>query len=99
MSAPEEPPTIDPDKVPETLCAGRFNISVSPPLATITFTHVRPKIGSLIDEDKIVLESVVRARIVTTLDQLMAMRDVLNNIFKDNPTGATAHSGGSPKLN
>ncbi len=85
MSAPEQRPTIDPDKVPETLSTGRFNISVSPPLATITLTHVRPKIGSLIDGDKIVLENIVRARIVTTLDQLVAMRDVLNVSLRRGP--------------
>jgi hypothetical protein len=71
--AQQEPPASDPDNVPETL--GRFNLAVGPgPLATLTFTHVRNKTGPLIDQSQIDPESVVRARIVTTLENLAASK-------------------------
>ena len=97
------PRATDPDNVPETLCVGRFNVVVKPPFATLTFTHVRPKIGSLIDRSAVDRsaveeESVVRARIVTTLDNLAALKDVLNTIIQDQ-TAHTVSGGGSAKLN
>ena len=94
MSDPKEPPTVDTDNVPETLCLGRFNLSISPPLATLTFTHLRPKIAPLIDSGAVEPESVVRARIVISLDNLAAMRDVLNKVFQEKEAGAVIHSGG-----
>jgi hypothetical protein len=94
-----QPRTIDPDNVPETLCLGMFNISFSVAgLATLTFTHIRPKPGPLIDGNQVEDESVVRARIVTTPDNLIALRDVLNNVLKNVPA-ATAVSGGAGGLN
>ncbi len=94
MSDPKEPPTVDTDNVPETLCLGRFNLSISPPLATLTFTHQRPRIGPLIDNGAIEPESVVRARIVIGLDNLAALRDLLNKVFQEKEAGAAIHSGG-----
>lgn len=73
-----EPSAADPDNVPETLCVGRFNLAYSGPLATLTFTHVRCKAGPLIDEGRSEAESIVRARIVTTIENLRALRDLLN---------------------
>jgi hypothetical protein len=98
-TVPQEPPAVDPDNIPETLCVGRFNLAVGPgPLATLTFTHVRNKTGPLIDNGQIDPESVVRARIVTTLDNLAAMRDLLNRVIQD-PAAPAASAGGSAKLN
>src|SRR5262245_43842170 len=54
--------TIDPDHVPEILCSGHFNIHVSGNMATLTFTHWRPKTGPLFSERKVELEAVIRAR-------------------------------------
>jgi len=100
MSNPNEPPGKDPDTVPETLCIGKFNIAFNNAgLATLTFTHVRPKAGDLLDNGQIIEESVVRARIVTTGDNLIALRDLLNNLIKDQPGASTAVGGGSGKLN
>jgi hypothetical protein len=96
--AAQEPPAIDPDNVPETLCLGRFNVTVNPPLVTLTFTHRRPKVGPLVDQNIVDLESVVRARIVTTIDNLVGLRDLLNNIIQD-PTTPAASAGGSSKMN
>ncbi len=94
MSDPQQPPTVDPDNVVETLCLGRFNLSISPPLATLTFTHLRPRIGPLIDSGTIETESVVRARVVTSLENLAALRDLLNKVFQEDLAGAVVHSGG-----
>lgn len=82
--------TSDPDNIPETLCLGKFNIQVGGPFATLLFTHPRPQVGPMVDEGKLVVESVVRARIVTSLDNLVALRDLLNNLLKDVQTPATA---------
>ncbi len=87
-------PTTDPDNVPETLCLGKFNIQVGGPFATLLFTHPRPRVGPMVDEGKLVLESVVRARIVLSLDNLVAMRDLLNNLLKDVKTLAVAAAAG-----
>jgi hypothetical protein len=95
----QEPPAVDPDNIPETLCIGRFNLAVGPgPLVTLTFTHVRNKTRPLIDSSEIDPESVVRARIVTTLENLAALRDLLNSIIQD-PAAPAATAGGSSKLN
>jgi hypothetical protein len=96
---PQEPPAVDPDNVPETLCIGRLNLSVGPgPLATLTFTHVRNKTGPLIDNSQIEPESVVRARIVTTLENLAALKDLLNTVIQD-PASPAASAGGASKMN
>jgi hypothetical protein len=39
---PQKPEVIDPDCVPEVICDGQFNVSITGNLATLTFTHVRP---------------------------------------------------------
>jgi hypothetical protein len=92
-------PAVDPDNVPETLCMGKFNIAFAAGgLATLTFTHVRPKIKPLLDEGSIQEESVVRARIVTNIDNLVALRDLLNNVIREDSVPTTV-TGGSGKLN
>ena len=75
--------TVDPDHVQETLCSGHFNIHVSGNMATLTFTHWRPKTGPLFGERKVELEAVVRARIVTSVANLSALRDALDAVIKD----------------
>jgi hypothetical protein len=99
MAESQQPPATDPDNVPETLCIGRFSLSPGPgPLVTLTFTNVRNKVGPLIDQNTMVAESVVRARIVTTADNLVALRDLLIDNIKDDPGAAPASGGGSHKL-
>lgn len=98
MPSPHQP-AVDPDNVPETLCMGKFNIAFAAGgLATLTFTHVRPKVGPLLDEGSIEEESVVRARIVTNIDNLVALRDLLNNVIRQDSAPTTV-TGGSGKLN
>jgi hypothetical protein len=64
-----------------------------PPFVVLTLTDVRNKIGLLIDAGQIVQESVVRARIVTTMENIVALRDMLNTMIQENP----ATSGASPR--
>ena len=79
---PSQPPVTDPDNVPENLCDGLFNVSVAGPLAILTFTHVRPQPGPLFAIGTITPEAIVRARIVTTIPNLVALRDLLNTIVQ-----------------
>ncbi len=85
MNDRENHETIDPDNIPETLCDGRFNLSVSGNLATLTFTHVRPAAGSLFKEGDRELKCVVRARIVVTIENLNALRNLLNCVIQLSP--------------
>jgi hypothetical protein len=102
--APEEaqqPPGKDPDNVPETLCIGKFNLTMQGAIGTSTFTHIRPRPGPLLDEGQLQFESVVRARIVTTIENLAALRDLLDRVTKDSEreTSLPATSGGGGRLN
>jgi hypothetical protein len=101
MTQSTQTPAADPDNVPETLCCGRFNLSfLAGSLATLTFTHPRPKAGPLFDSNEIHEESVVRARIVMHLDNLVALRNFLNEAIKSDPASMTTPaSGGSGKPN
>jgi hypothetical protein len=98
---PQQPSAVDLDNIPETLCCGVFNLSfMAGNLATLTFTHPRPKIGPLIGSNQIQDELVVRARIVMNLDNLVALRNFLNEAIKEDPTAmASPVTGGSGKLN
>jgi hypothetical protein len=97
MTSPTQPSGIDPHNIPETLCLGKFNLSFSAAgLATLTFTHVRPKPGPLFESNTVEDEYVVMARIVTTTDNLIALRDVLNTVLKDvAPAVATGQATGT----
>ena len=90
-----EPVTVDPDNVPETLCVGKFNVSTSVGgLITFTFTHARPKAGPLLDAHRIDEENVVRARIVTTMENAVGLMNILESMRKQpsEPVGASARS-------
>jgi hypothetical protein len=100
MAQTAQPPAEDPENVPETLCCGMFNLSfVAGNLATLTFTHPRPKIGPLFASGQVQDEYVVRARVVMHLDNLVALKNFLNNAIKEDPAAMTAPvSGGSGQL-
>jgi len=96
----QEPPVVDPDNVPETLCIGRFNVAPGPgPLVTLTLTNVRAKAEPLFHKNTIETESVVKARIVTTMENLVALRDLLNKTIHEPVEAATAAAESSGKLN
>jgi len=96
MPPTHEPPAVDPDHVPETLCIGKFNITPMGSLVVLTFTHTRPRLKPLLDDGDVMWESVVRARIVTTTENLVALRDVLNKIIRK-PVPLSA--GGGTRVN
>ncbi len=96
MVEPEQSPPSDPENVPEILCDGQFNVTITGPVATLTFTHMRPDPMALFRDGKIDLKAIVRARIVTSMNNLIALRDVLNRIIQDPstpvpPAGGTKH--------
>jgi hypothetical protein len=77
----QQPEVIDPDNVPETLCEGMFNISFAGPNAVITFTHIRPEPGPLFT-GTVNPKLIVRSRIVTSVPNLVALRDLLNDMLR-----------------
>ena len=84
MTAEHDYPVVDPDNVPETICFGNLNVAIGPSgLSTITFTHPRPKVGALFEKGEISNESVVRARIVTTTKNLVALREIVTNLLQE----------------
>lgn len=91
-----QPPVVDPYLVPEVFCDGQFNVHSMGPLAVLTFTNQRPKPAPLF-AGTMDFEAVVRARIVTTVDNLIALRDLLNRIIQE--PGATMPAAGGQKLN
>src|SRR5260221_6479731 len=90
--------TIGPYNVPETLCIGRFNIAITGPFATLTLTHERPDPTALLAEGRIDVKAIVRARIVTTVDNLHALRDLLVNLTQSSVTPAPATGGSTRHL-
>jgi hypothetical protein len=93
MADPQHPSVADPDNVPEILCDGQFNIGVFGQLAVLTFTHVRPDAQAMFRDGSIVPQSVVRARIVITLPNLQALRDLLNTVIQSPETPAPPAGG------
>jgi hypothetical protein len=78
---------------------GNLNVAIGPSgLSTITFTHPRPKVGALFETGEISNESVVRARIVTTTKNLVALREILTSLLKE-ASDAASPSAASSKLN
>jgi hypothetical protein len=94
---PANPPAADPDHIPETLCTGRFYLTWSGRLATLTMTHVRPDAAAMFDSGTINDHTIVRARIVTTFENMVELRNLLNRSIKDEEGGpeTTAAAGSS----
>jgi hypothetical protein len=93
---PQQPEVIDPDNVPEIICNGQFNISIAGELATFTFTHVRPDPAPMFRDGRFDIKAVVRARIVTTVANVHAIRDLLNRLTQSSGTPAPS-TGGSTR--
>jgi hypothetical protein len=89
----QHPPVEDPDNVPETICDGQFNVSTIGGLATLTFTHVRPDPSAMFRDARLNMKSIVRARIVITLANLAALRDLLNQVIQAPDTPAPPAGG------
>lgn len=95
QTKPAKLPVIDPDSVAEALCDGRFHIHPHGNLATITFTHTRPIVGDLFD-GRGNFEEVVRARITMTLNNFVALRNLLNDVIKDGGNQIPVGGASSP---
>jgi hypothetical protein len=87
---PQQAKIVDPDRIAETLCDGQFNIHTQGAFAHLTFTHHRPAAAPLF-AGRLEFEAVVRARVVTSIDNLKALRDLLNRLIQE-PDTATAAS-------
>jgi hypothetical protein len=92
---PQVPIVTDPDNVPEMLCDGPFNVTVAGQFVTLTFTHGRPDATALLRDGTIDFRSIVRARIVTSLNNSVALRDLLNRIIQDPGTPLPPAAGGT----
>jgi hypothetical protein len=92
-----QPPAVDPDNIPETLCNGRFYLTWQGNLGTLTFTQYRPKTSVLFESDRIDDESIVRARIVMTSTGMAALRDLLIANIKASGESPTAGAAGETK--
>jgi len=92
----QQPPVTDPDSVPEILCDGQFNVAIIGGLATLTFTHLRPEATTMFQDGTLSPRAIVRARIVITVDNLVALRDLLNRVIQS-PNTPTPPAGGSTK--
>ena len=89
----------DPDAVQETLCDGPFNVSATAGRATITFTHVRPKIEPLFTAGEVQPEAIVRARISFSWQNLLSLKKLLNDLIPDAPSDKpVAGSGGDATM-
>lgn len=86
-----KPPVDDPDNVQETICDGQFYVHAHGQLATMIFTHSRPDASAMIDKGQMIEKFVVRARIVMTLRNLVALRDLLNRTIQENPPAEHVH--------
>ncbi len=75
------------DNADETLCLGRFNVGIEGPLATLTFTHDR----HVYVAGQAEIETIVKARIVTSTSNLIELRDVISNLLEQ-----IAHAQSSP---
>src|SRR4051812_12841083 len=84
----DNPKVSDPDSVPQTLCDGRFHLYFHGRLATLTLTQNRPVPADMF-AGSMVMEEVVRARVTMTLENVTALRDLLNDVIKTRETQST----------
>jgi hypothetical protein len=88
----------DPHLVEETVCDGPMSVHFAGNRAAITFTHPRAKADSLLEHGHLEMELIVRARIATSLENMVALRDLLTDLISrvsSAPPAGTA--GGTTK--
>jgi hypothetical protein len=81
IDQPRNPPVSDPDNVPEILSDGQMYVAIRGNLAVLTFTHVRADPTPLFKDGTLSPIAVVTARIVVTLPNLIALRDLLDRVI------------------
>src|SRR5690348_3549586 len=90
----QQPAVTDPDNVGEVSCDGPINISVVGDRAILTFTHVRPDATALFRDGTIDPIIIVRARIVITVENLNALRDLFNRMAQPGGAATPSTAGG-----
>jgi hypothetical protein len=78
---PKHPLVTDPDNVPEILSDGQMNVAIRGSFAVITFTHVRANPTPMFKDGTLEPIAIVTARIVVTIPNLVAPRDLLNRVI------------------
>jgi hypothetical protein len=94
-----QPKVYDPQMVPEVVCDGPMNVHWIGNRGIITFTHPRARSQPLF-EGETQIDLIVRARIATSVQNLVALRDLLARLLPaDKPAVETPVRGGTtPKL-
>lgn len=94
-----QPKVYDPQMVPEVVCDGPMNVHWIGNRGIITFTHPRARSQPLF-EGETQIDLIVRARIATSVQNLVALRDLLVRLLPaDKPAVETPVRGGTtPKL-
>ena len=92
---PQQAPITDPDDVPEVVCEGQFHVLMAGTMAQFTFTHARHDPDLLFSGDLSKPSSVVRARIVMSRANAIALRDLLIQLTRDEDAARTASTSGS----
>lgn len=94
---PQQPTVTDPDNVGEISCDGPINVSIVGDRAVLTFIHIRPDATALFRDGTIDPIAIVRARIVITVENLNALRDLLNRIAQSAGAATPSTAGGSTR--
>jgi hypothetical protein len=94
---PEQFVVTDPDNISEISCEGPINVFVTGDRAVLTFAHVRPETTALFKEGTITPIAVVRARIIITIENLNALRDLLNRLAQPGASATPSTAGGSTR--
>jgi len=74
--------------VPQTLCNRAFYLTWLGNLGTLTFTNTRPKSEKLFASGEVDDVNIFRAHITTTIENLVALRDLFAGSIKTSKTGA-----------
>jgi hypothetical protein len=94
--ATPQPKVQDPHAVPEVVCDGPMNVHWIGNRATITFTHPRARSEPLFEGKEAPMDLVVRARVATTIENLVGLRDLLIHLFPvDRPASEIPTGGGA----
>lgn len=90
---PEASIINDPHLVREVVSDGPMNVQWIGNRATITFTHPRAQPQPLIGEGKAQMDLVIAARIATSMENLIELRDLLIRLFPLDKPAVEAKSG------
>lgn len=94
-----KPPVEDPADIRPTYCDGPQNVTLHPPLATITLTTQVPNADALFN-GRIEITHQVAARLTMTIEALNSLRDIIDQtIGRQDKVQTTAHPKGDGRPN